>query len=367
MKSRRSCFLFIVVAFTIILAIWGGYVYRPYLNYILGGYNYKFPEKHEEFIVYSEPDQPIPNFIRKIIVSAFSDRKVVFSNEKHPHLIVRDRNIVWNKDFAKYGKIEAPYLIYLWESHPARTQKYFRKNGLPLIELTSSTPSNKRQMYFPFIIWNGSMVRERTSPKPRTKFMAYVSSNCKKVREQLFNLLKARTYKEVDAYGQCSNPTSSGTRYNSNLPGTWNDLEGIYSNYNFAFAMENKKFPGYISEKIITVLKAGAIPIYWGDSKTIEKYFNQDAYIDVGKFASLEDAADFIVELSNKPERVRKMQEAPMFKDNIMPELFKIDIDERLDYPIIQETAAVLRKRYFKLLEKDKKGVAGWNLDVWKD
>jgi len=44
-----------------------------------------------------------------------------------------------------------------------------------------------------------------------------------------------------------------------------------------------------------------------------------------------------------------------------------ISVWTKLDYPIIQETAQTLRKRYFKLLEKDKQGIQGWNIDVWDD
>ena len=115
--------------------------------------------------------------------------------------------------------------------------------------------------------------------------------------------------------------------------------------------MENKQYPGYITEKILNVFKGGAIPIYWGDSKTVEKVFNPKAYIDVSKFNSFEDAADYIVKLNNDPVALKKIQQEPMFKNNQMPDLLRVDKDS----PNIQKNAQLLRKKYYDFLQK--KGV----------
>ena len=42
-----------------------------------------------------------------------------------------------------------------------------------------------------------------------------------------------------------------------------------------------QNIPGYITDKIFNVLRGGAIPIYWGDTPTVERLVNPSAFINV--------------------------------------------------------------------------------------
>ena len=64
-------------------------------------------------------------------------------------------------------------------------------------------------------------------------------------------------------------------------PGGYNELKDLYSKYKFVIAMEHAKVPGYLTEKIINAYEAQSIPIYWGDSNTVEEIFNKESYIDL--------------------------------------------------------------------------------------
>ena len=87
--------------------------------------------------------------------------------------------------------------------------------------------------------------------------------------------------------------------------------------------MENCVKEGYITEKIWNVYKGGAIPIFWGDSKSAEFFFNKETYIDVSNFKSLKDASDYIIKLGLDKKRLKEIKSKPILKD---PKIFK-DID----------------------------------------
>lgn len=65
-----------------------------------------------------------------------------------------------------------------------------------------------------------------------------------------------------------------------------NKLE-VIAGYKFVVCFENMEFPGYVTEKIIDCLVAGAIPIYCG-APDIAEFVPEDCYINARKFSSLE-------------------------------------------------------------------------------
>jgi hypothetical protein len=97
-----------------------------------------------------------------------------------------------------------------------------------------------------------------------------------------------------------------------------------YQEYNFIITMENKDINGYISEKIMNAFLAGSIPIYWG-TKYVKEIFNEKAFVYVNDFSSLEECAKYIVELNNDKERMKQMVNEPVFKNDIVPDYYKVD------------------------------------------
>ena len=51
-----------------------------------------------------------------------------------------------------------------------------------------------------------------------------------------------------------------------------------YSHYRFGISMENKKYPGYVTEKILMAFLGGTIPIYYG-TRDVFHIFNKDAFV----------------------------------------------------------------------------------------
>ena len=86
--------------------------------------------------------------------------------------------------------------------------------------------------------------------------------------------------------------------------------------------MENKIVPGYITEKILNAYLGGAIPIYWGDSKSVNYFFNPDSFININNFNSFNECIDYILELNKNPEKMLKMQQMNIFKEGIVNDMF---------------------------------------------
>lgn len=98
-----------------------------------------------------------------------------------------------------------------------------------------------------------------------------------------------------------------------NLPKTWetrlsdiikklnpkpidDKIEAI-SNCKFNLCIENLRYKGYITEKIIHSFVAGTIPVYLG-APDIEKYIPKNCFIDVRDFANLDELFKYMNNLS---------------------------------------------------------------------
>lgn len=335
------------VFFVIIVAYVFSSAYLPLMNTKYLNYEYLAPDKDKDFIVHiSAETTPLPEFIKIIIQKAFYDRNVVFSNTKPPHLAVFS---IWEENWKILNTHHAPYIIFSEEKHSIPPLRAKKTSPHPFLEINSFKPKNYKHLYFPFVGWNEITPERKYKNTNRQKFLAYISSRCFQHRERFFRLILQKNG-NADALGTCSNnhPIAPTTNYDSR----WLDLPEIYSQYNFAVAMENDDTEGYITEKMLTVFNGGAIPIFWGDSKTAKKLFNKKAYIDVKDFKNPEEAASFIINLSTDPKRIKEMQQEPVFNNNKIPDL--IDLKNK-DNPLIAKAAKQIRAEYFKTLEENSK------------
>jgi hypothetical protein len=116
----------------------------------------------------------------------------------------------------------------------------------------------------------------------KTKFCAFVYSNgAPTIRATFFNMLSK--YKHVDAPGSiCNNMRPIGghaNTYESRFSGAWGaEKVEFFKPYKFVIAFENEEHPGYTDEKIYHAMKAGCIPIYWGNPM-VHRDFNMASFI----------------------------------------------------------------------------------------
>jgi hypothetical protein len=93
----------------------------------------------------------------------------------------------------------------------------------------------------------------------------------------------------------------------------------ILERYQFNIAFENKPHNGYVTEKLIDALVARVVPIYWG-AEDVATYINPDCFIHARDFANLDDLARFVDALGRDPARYRRYLEAPIFKNDQIPD-----------------------------------------------
>lgn len=75
--------------------------------------------------------------------------------------------------------------------------------------------------------------------------------------------------------------------------GSVEDKVKTLRDYRFTFAVENTVCPSYITEKIFDAMFASSVPVYLG-APDIEKYIPKETFVDMRNFASLEDLASYL-------------------------------------------------------------------------
>ncbi len=307
----------LLIVITIILFIAVSYRYRTfipalYYEYFISYDASSLPKKGGEFVVKTE-NAGAPNFIKHVIKFAFPEYKIVYSNNRTPNLVIRtvyrDSDVPALEQFSQ----RVPYISYSPEKSSMKYRRY-RVTGFPFFEFISNQPDEDNHIYIPYASYHHADMSFLTSenrkviPKEdiiKRYNVVHVFRHCVPMREKFFKLLNERM-PDVHAPGKCSHNTAK-------LIGpSIQELIDTYSKYKFVIAIENAKQDGYVTEKIINAYKAGAVPIYWGDSKMVGKYFNKDSYIDLDDFENLEQAADHVQSLGHDPAKMQKILSAPI-------------------------------------------------------
>lgn len=127
-------------------------------------------------------------------------------------------------------------------------------------------------------------------------------------RKELFDCIMK--YKHVDSYGAYLNNMGLENSGGSSLTGLVLNSTHIKHNYKFSIAAENATFPGYTSEKILTSLEAGTIPIYWGNPE-IELDVNPKAFINCHDYESFDDVLERVKEVDENDDLWCEMVSQP--------------------------------------------------------
>jgi hypothetical protein len=88
----------------------------------------------------------------------------------------------------------------------------------------------------------------------------------------------------------------------------------LQSNFKFSIAIENASYSGYTTEKLLTSIVAGSIPIYWGNPD-VGKDFNEARFINLHKFQSKQEAIEYILSISEDYDVLEKISREPLFTD----------------------------------------------------
>ena len=144
----------------------------------------------------------------------------------------------------------------------------------------------------------------------KNKFCNFIVSNSMcKIRNEFFKILNNK--KQVD----------SGGRFLNNIGTEVSNKMDFIKDYRFTIAFENTSFPGYTTEKIFEPMAVNSIPIYWGN-KLIDREFNSQSFINVHDFSTLNECANYVLELEENEQLLKSVLNQPWFPNNQLPEYF---------------------------------------------
>jgi hypothetical protein len=249
----------------------------------------------------------------KLLIERAVNKPVVYNIESLPiNLYVKDALKSCQNDTENF---------ITWSGESCRCHN---KNSL--FNIITSKPEYKNDIYVSYMVRvTSSDILDRIYNKTfkkmseRPYLLAYINSNCTDKRDKLFTeILKRSTPEIVHSLGKCLNN-------HKQIGGTWENNSDNLENYRFIIAMENKDEEMYITEKIINAYSNGAIPIYSGGKNTAELYFTKGSYIDVNDFDSLEECAEFIINLNKNIDKLQEIQNMDVIYNK---DAFKLDFYE---------------------------------------
>jgi hypothetical protein len=128
----------------------------------------------------------------------------------------------------------------------------------------------------------------------KIKFCAFINNNPIEDRLKIFDLLNE--YKKVDSYGGLNNNVGGPIR------GSEQEKINVLRDYKFTIAFENSYHSGYNTEKIIQPLSVNTVPLYKGGER-VKEFFNMKKIIYANDFNSLEEMANYIIELDKDEQK----------------------------------------------------------------
>lgn len=261
------------------------------------------------------------NYLLKL---QYPNKNIIWINNDKANIIVKSNFL---SDEPEWNKIKKYYIYWSGEAYTPSISKYESKSiHLYTTHIQNNTYNNIYWIPFCSLVFNYKEPQKLYQFNIKRKLCGYCNSNPIKFREDFVDLLANKDNTNgVYALGKCIGTSKKINIKKLNGTYSTNEMYKEYSNYAFIICMENKIDEGYITEKILNGYKAGAIPIYWGDSVTAKKLFNPKSFICINDFESSESCVDYILELYNDKKRLIDMASESMFTNNVIPDILQID------------------------------------------
>ncbi len=281
------------------------------------------------YVGYECGGEDAQRLIDYLIKLRYPNKKIIWDNTKDCSFFVKS-NFCNQSVLANINN--KPYVYWSGESYNMNDNKKNDTNSLTIISssLTDDDKKNPNIYSIPFACLHFDYKKPQryyNNPKQfkQRKLLGYCNSNTVEIREILVDMIAEKADDDqVFALGKSIGTSNKIKIKKIDGMHSTDNVINEYSNYKFIIAMENKIADGYITEKIINAFKSGAIPIYWGDPKIAKELFNEKAFVCVNDFETIDDCADYIINLSNDSDKMKKMISEPVFKNNVIPDIFKI-------------------------------------------
>jgi len=110
----------------------------------------------------------------------------------------------------------------------------------------------------------------------------------------------------------------------------WDTKLAILKGFRFNIAIENTLWKYYVSEKIWHSIKAGSLPIYWGNDSSIYETFPRNSFIDASEFIDYSALIDYCINLSYELWLERMEKCIKVYNDSIIKMNYS-KFDESID------------------------------------
>ncbi|MFH1521952.1 MAG: glycosyltransferase family 10 [archaeon] len=274
--------------------------------------DYKFLKENKKTIIITNEDLFAIKNIFSLIESGIN--KLGFKNAKYK--LMDKLDLIIPKFFS-----EIP-LFYFMKEYLDFVQKIKAKKLKNKYAIIQNNIKDKNIFILPYFLQGyyydmpKLIKRKNKGRQNRRKFCAFVvSSNSSRERVDFFK--KLSKYKKVDSYGKVMNNMGDKIQKLNHLS---NPV--LFEKYKFVICFENTFSDEYITEKLVNVMFAGAIPIYRG-APNIDKYFNTKSFINYEDYGLYDEMIEKIIELDNDEEKYGEILKEPWFVDNKIPKIFK--------------------------------------------
>lgn len=180
----------------------------------------------------------------------------------HTYRSVRKQDLELERQEFEASKTR-PYICFSGESYAAPERFY-----PPIFHLISSAEPGAKFIHLPYVVLAINWYRfkiikspkfQRNAPSLDRKLLAYCYSNCVPERERLFHaILDADRTGTTHALCRCSKNTN---RHEIEARDFTGPLLDVFKEYHFVLCPENKRKPGYVTEKIVQAFASGSIPV----------------------------------------------------------------------------------------------------------
>ena len=247
-------------------------------------------------------DDDEPQKINKHLITSTLLKKYNIVEDNNPDIVICS---MWGNDHID---VEVPKIYYSTEVF-IDNRIYYDLSISSYIcnepnQFKNNTCFNNSYEYTYDFLNNDLSKLKKHIDSPKIKFCAFMYQN-KYARQRVWFARKLMKYKFVDCLGAIINNTKlddTKTRYVSD----WQSKQlDIYKDYKFVIAFENKYVDGNLTEKILSPLLVGSIPIYWG-APDVAECINPECFINVNDFDSFDDCIEYVKKVDNDDELYQK-------------------------------------------------------------
>ena len=240
------------------------------------------------------------SFMKPFFKRVFPHTDITYDNTKNADLVVRSHFT----GAERANPYTCPYITWSGESRRVNVL-----NGHdPLFEINTHYTNMPNSVYFPHLIAEIQVTKRPETITKKKYCCSYAFSNRIRERETLFKTMRSL---EPSCYSFGRSCPTNDTPFIAPIEIRGNNAE-FFKEFGFNVAMENAVIPGYMTEKIGFAFNSGSVPIYWGDTETVNSFFNSESFINVRNYASAEAAGEASVEICRDPQKYQKYLDAPI-------------------------------------------------------